>query len=175
MPQIIHLLGGRARTLVVMIVLVAIGVGVLGVTTSFVALAVLSLRAGIGTGVGMPLSIVTIASHVEPHERATALALRLTVNRGAQRITPVVMGVTIGAIGYGPSFLITGVFLLCVGVTVLRLEPNFERSELPLREEQRPRQSVSPPDPTVVTGGSGCLATELLRPLPEAVEPTGNS
>jgi len=139
MPQIIRLLGGRARTLVVMIVLVSIGVGVLGATTSFVALAVLSLLAGIGTGVGMPLSIVTIASHVEPHERATALALRLTAHRGAQLITPVVMGVTIGAIGYGPSFLITGALLLCVGVAVLRLTPAFERSELPPRQERMPR------------------------------------
>lgn len=129
MPQIIRLLGGRARTLMVMIVLVAIGVGVLGFTTSFVVLAVLSLLAGIGTGVGMPLSIVTIASHVEPHERATALALRLTVNRGAQLVTPFIMGITIGLIGYGPSFFVTGALLLGVGIAVLRLTPAFEHSE----------------------------------------------
>jgi len=134
MPQIIRLLGGRARTLVVMIVLVAAGVGALGFTTSFAALAVLSLLAGIGTGVGMPLSIVTIASHVEPHERATALALRLTVNRGAQLVTPFIMGVTIGLIGYGPSFLVTGVLLLGVGIAVFRLTPAFERSEHALRQ-----------------------------------------
>jgi MFS family permease len=129
MPQIIRLLGGRARALIVMIVLVALGVGALGFTTSFAALALLSLLAGIGTGVGMPLSIVTIASHVEPHERATALALRLTVNRGAQLVTPFVMGVTIGLVGYGASFALTGVLLLAVGVIVWRLAPAFEESE----------------------------------------------
>lgn len=129
MPQIIRRLGGRARTLMVMIVLVAIGVGALGFTTSFATLAVLSLLAGIGTGVGMPLSIVTIASHVEPHERATALALRLTINRAAQLVTPFFMGVTIGVVGYGASFAITGILLLAVGFVVLRLVPAFQESE----------------------------------------------
>ncbi len=129
MPRIIRLLGGRARALVVMVVLVGLGVGAIGFTTSFVALAFLSLLAGIGTGVGMPLSIVTIASHVEPHERATALALRLTVNRGAQLVTPFLIGAAIGLLGYGASFLITGALLLIVGVFILRLTPAFERSD----------------------------------------------
>jgi MFS family permease len=129
MPRIIRLLGGRARALVVMVVLVALGVGALGFTTSFVVLAGLSLLAGIGTGIGMPLSIVTIASHVEPHERATALALRLTVNRGAQLVTPFLIGAAIGLLGYGASFFITGGLLIIVAIFILRLAPVFDRSE----------------------------------------------
>ena len=130
MPRLVRLLGGRARALTVMIIIVSVAVGLLGTTTSYALLAMLSLLAGIGSGIGMPLSIVTIASHVEPHQRATALALRLTVNRGAQIVTPLLVGAMIAWLGYTVSFIFTGLGLLVVALQVVALTPKFEEREL---------------------------------------------
>ena len=129
MPQIIRALGGRVRTLFVMMVLVSIGVGALGLSTSYAVLAILALLAGIGTGIGMPLSIVTIASHVGARDRGAALALRMTVNRAAQLVAPFAMGLVVGGLGYAPAFLATGATLLALALLVSRLGPAFDASE----------------------------------------------
>ena len=123
MPLFSRALGGPARTLVVAMAAVAVGVGALGMVSSVVAFGALALLVGFGTGVGLPLSIVTIASHVEVRHRGSALGLRLSLNRAAQLAMPVAVGGAIGAAGYGFGFGLTGVVLAGLAVaTALRVK-----------------------------------------------------
>ncbi|MEX2500733.1 MAG: MFS transporter, partial [Trueperaceae bacterium] len=96
MPVVSRLLGGPARTLVVALAMLALAVGLLGVVSSFAAFALLSLTAGAATGFGNPLSIVTVAQHVGSGERGTALGVRMSSNRAAQLVAPVLVGALIG-------------------------------------------------------------------------------
>lgn len=111
MPPISRALGGPARTLVVAMAAVAVAVGALGMVSSLLAFGVLGVLAGFGTGVGLPLSIVTVASHVEGRHRGTALGLRLSLNRAAQLAMPVVIGAVIGTAGFAVGFGVAGAVL----------------------------------------------------------------
>ncbi|MFO8149803.1 MAG: MFS transporter [Trueperaceae bacterium] len=127
MPVVSRALGGPARTLVVAMVAVAIAVGALGMVTSLTAFALLGVLAGFGTGVGLPLSIVTVASHVDPRHRGTALGLRLSLNRAAQLAMPVVIGAVIGAAGFGVGFGLAGTLLAALAVAAASRVAAFER------------------------------------------------
>ncbi len=108
MPWFTRVLGGPARTLVVAMAAVAAGVGALGLVTAWGAFAGLAVVVGFGTGVGLPLSIVTVASHVDPRRRGAALGLRLSLNRAAQLAMPVAVGALVTAAGFGVAFGVTG-------------------------------------------------------------------
>jgi MFS family permease len=131
MPLISRILGGPARTLVVAMVAVAIGVGALGMVTSLAAFALLGVLAGFGTGVGLPLSIVTVASHVAARHRGTALGLRLSLNRAAQLAMPVAIGALIGVAGFGLGFGLAGALLVGLAVTAATRVAAFERRAPP--------------------------------------------
>lgn len=128
MPAIARRLGGPARTLVVAMAAVAVGVGLLGVARHLAAFALLTLAAGAGTGVGLPLSIVTVARHVAPGRRGTALGLRMSSNRGAQLVAPVLVGAVIGAAGFGAGFGVVGALLAAAAWAAARRVGAFERS-----------------------------------------------
>jgi MFS family permease len=127
MPVVSRLLGGPARTLVVAMVAVAAAVGGLGMVTSLTAFALLGVLAGFGTGVGLPLSIVTVASHVDPRHRGTALGLRLSLNRGAQLAMPVAIGAVIGVAGFAVGFGLAGALLAGLAVAAASRVAAFER------------------------------------------------
>ena len=127
MPVVSRLLGGPARTLVVAMVAVAAAVGGLGMVTSLTAFALLGVLAGFGTGVGLPLSIVTVASHVDPRHRGTALGLRLSLNRAAQLAMPVAIGAVIGVAGFGVGFGLAGALLAGLAVAAASRVAAFER------------------------------------------------
>jgi MFS family permease len=131
MPVISRILGGPARTLVVAMLAVAIGVGALGVVTSLAAFALLGVLAGFGTGVGLPLSIVTVASHVAARHRGTALGLRLSLNRAAQLAMPVAVGAVIGVAGFGLAFGLAGALLAGLAVAAASRVAAFERRAPP--------------------------------------------
>lgn len=131
MPVISRILGGPARTLVVAMLAVAIGVGALGMVTSLAAFALLGVLAGFGTGVGLPLSIVTVASHVAARHRGTALGLRLSLNRAAQLAMPVAIGAVIGVAGFGLGFGLAGALLVGLAVTAATRVAAFERRAPP--------------------------------------------
>jgi MFS family permease len=127
MPLVSRLLGGPARTLVVAMAAVAVAVGALGLVTSVVAFALLGALAGFGTGVGLPLSIVTVASHVDPRHRGTALGLRLSLNRAAQLAMPVAIGAVIGVAGFGVGFGLAGALLAGLALAAAGRVAAFER------------------------------------------------
>ena len=126
MPQIVRRFRGRASALALMVGLVALGVGLIGTTSTLGALAALSLLAGIGTGVGLPLSIVTIASHVSPSERGTAFAIRMTINRLAQLVTPVAIGGLITLTGFGIAFGAAGIAMAAAALWIALLARSFD-------------------------------------------------
>jgi MFS family permease len=128
MPPISRALGGPARTLVVAMAAVAVAVGALGMVSSLLAFGLLGVLAGFGTGVGLPLSLVTVASHVEGRHRGTALGLRLSLNRAAQLAMPVVIGAVIGAAGYGVGFGLAGAVLAGLALAAALRVKAFETS-----------------------------------------------
>ena len=127
MPLVSRVLGGPARTLVVAMAAVAVAVGALGLVSSVVAFALLGALAGFGTGVGLPLSIVTVASHVDPRHRGTALGLRLSLNRAAQLAMPVAIGAVIGVAGFGVGFGLAGALLAGLALAAAGRVAAFER------------------------------------------------
>jgi MFS family permease len=128
MPFLSRAFGGPARTLVVAMGSVAIGVGLMGVAGSLPVFVVLVAAMGFGTGIGLPLSLVTVASHVDPRQRGAALGLRLSLNRAAQLVMPVIVGAVIGAAGFGVGFGVAGATLLALVAAVVARVPAFERS-----------------------------------------------
>jgi MFS family permease len=127
MPYLSRSFGGPARTLVVAMGTVAIGVGLMGVAGSIPTFVLLVVAMGFGTGVGLPLSLVTVASHVDPRQRGAALGLRLSLNRAAQLVMPVIVGAVIGVAGFGVGFGVAGATLLALVVAVVVRVPAFER------------------------------------------------
>lgn len=127
MPLITRAMGGPARALVLAMAAVALGVGVLGVVDTYAALVALTLLAGVGTGVGLPLSIVTVASHVDRRQRGLALGLRLSLNRAAQLAAPVVIGAVIAASGFAVGFGLAGVMLGLLMLLALTRVRSFEQ------------------------------------------------
>jgi MFS family permease len=132
MPGFTRVLGGPARTLVVAMSAVAVGVGALGWVTAWGAFAALAVVVGFGTGIGLPLSIVTVASHVDPRQRGAALGLRLSLNRAAQLAMPVAVGALVTAAGFGVAFATTGAVLAALAILAARRVTAFERTA-PLR------------------------------------------
>ncbi len=131
MPVVSRTLGGPARTLVVAMLAVALAVGALGMVTSLAAFALLGVLAGFGTGVGLPLSIVTVASHVDPRHRGTALGLRLSLNRAAQLAMPVAIGAVIGVAGFAVGFGLAGALLAGLALAAGSRVAAFERRSPP--------------------------------------------
>jgi MFS family permease len=129
MPALARAFGGPARTLVVAMTVVALSVGLMGVAGSVSTFVALVVAMGFGTGVGLPLSLVTVASHVDPRHRGSALGLRLSLNRAAQLVMPVIVGAVIGAAGFGAGFAVAGGLLLALVVAVVVRVPAFERTE----------------------------------------------
>lgn len=140
MPAAVKVLHGRERSLVWTMAIVALGIGATGFVSSFWALAAPSLTVGLGTGIGMPLSMVSVASHAPSGDRGFALGLRLAVNRLAQLIGPLLVGILIGVSGFGLSFATVGAVLLLLVALALGRVRGFEREEarrVALAEEGR--------------------------------------
>jgi MFS family permease len=137
MPLVSRAFGGPARTLVVAMGAVAVAIGLLGTVTGLAPLLLLTMLAGFGTGVGMPLSIVTVASHVDPRRRGLALGLRLSANRSAQLLAPVAIGALVGAAGFAVGFAAAGGLLALAALLAAARVPAFERAGSPA-EDGRP-------------------------------------
>jgi MFS family permease len=128
MPLVSRAFGGPARTLVVAMMAVAASVGLLGAVTTLAPLIALTVLAGFGTGVGMPLSIVTVASHVDPRRRGLALGLRLSANRAAQLAAPVLVGALVGVAGLGAGFALAGGLLALAALLAASRVKAFEQA-----------------------------------------------
>lgn len=129
MPLLSRSLGGPARTLVLAMAAVAVGVGLTGLVSAYAAIAALTVLAGLGAGVGLPLSIVTVASHVDPRRRGTALGVRLSLNRVAQLAAPVAVGAVVAASGFALGFALAGGVLAALALLAAGRVRAFEAAD----------------------------------------------
>jgi len=130
MPLLSRTMGGPARTLVVAMSAVAVGVGLTGLVSSYGVIALLTVTAGLGAGVGLPLSIVTVASHVDPRSRGLALGIRLSLNRVAQLVAPVAIGAVVAASGFALGFALAGGALAALALLAAARVGAFEAAAL---------------------------------------------
>lgn len=79
-----------------------------------------SLILGAATGVIQPLSMMAVADSTADETRGRAMGLRLTGNRMAQFMSPLLFGTVVGVMGLGGGFVIGGVLLAIATALVLR-------------------------------------------------------
>ncbi len=102
---------GRTLLLVLSMSAAAAGVGLIPLSSTPAVLCALMLLAGFGLGLGQPISMSWIAHRSPDNLLGTALGVRLTGNRLALVIVPVVVGAVAGAAGVGVIFLLAAVAL----------------------------------------------------------------
>lgn len=76
---------------------------------SFIVLAAIS---GIGIGLTLPLLISVLSGAVDPAHQGLAIGLRVTANRLASAVIPIVFGLFVEGIGLRLSFFVVGALLL---------------------------------------------------------------
>lgn len=109
--QLLHWLG-RGRLLVLALVLSGISIALLTLTDVAALMGLMLFVTGLGLGVGAPLTLAWISDIVDGGMRASALSLRLAVNRVGQATLPVAVGVLMTGIGAGGVILATSASLL---------------------------------------------------------------
>lgn len=143
MAQIIRVLGGRCGTFLVATGVVGLGVFFTGFTEHLPILFLLVFAVGAGVGVTQPISMVTVADHVEKKERGFALGLRLTGNRAMQLLSPLVLGIAAEFFGFRATFLVGGIGLLATMILIARWGPAAEMEE-PTFDPEKPSPPPGP-------------------------------
>ena len=129
MPQVVRLLGGTGRTLIITMAAVALGIGLLAVAESVTAFVILAVVVGFGTGIGFPLSIVAVATHVPPRQRGMALGLRLSASHLVETFVPALAGLLVAATSFAVGFGAAGIILGVLTLLSLKRLPRFEAME----------------------------------------------
>jgi len=158
MAQVVRLLGGTGRTLIVTMAAVALGIGLLAVAESVTAFVILAFVAGFGTGIGFPLSIVAVATHVPARQRGMALGLRLSASHLVETFVPALAGLLVAVTSYAVGFGAAGAILGVLTLLSLRRLRRFEEMERELEAAATGGALVSPaggpPPATEEAGGA---------------------
>jgi MFS family permease len=133
MTQLIDWLG-RPRLLAVSMLGAAAAVAVLPLVPPVPVLFALMVVIGLGLGLGQPMTIAWVANRSPRQERALALSVRLTGNRGALLVVPTIMGGIAGASGVTAIWLVLAGFL-GIGANVARTAPFDEPARRPDRSD----------------------------------------
>lgn len=124
---------GRNRLLVLTMGGAALGLALLPLVTEPALLAALMVVIGLGLGIGQPMTMAWVANRSSRAERGTALGVRLTGNRTALVLVPVIVGTVAGMTGVSLAFWLIAA-LLGVGALVGHHAPL--ETEPPLRPEE---------------------------------------
>lgn len=128
---------GRSRLLALSMGGAAAGLLALPLTDSPLLLAGLMVPIGLGLGIGQPMTMAWVANRSPRAERGTALGVRLTGNRTALVVVPVVVGAVAGAAGVNVIFWMMAI-LLGAGAAVGRRAPlDVETPPVPPGHEGR--------------------------------------
>ncbi|MFA5594388.1 MAG: MFS transporter [Trueperaceae bacterium] len=162
MPQVVRLLGGTGRTLIITMAAVALGIGLLAVAESVTAFVILAVVVGFGTGIGFPLSIVAVATHVPVRQRGMALGLRLSASHLVETFVPALAGLLVAATSFAVGFGAAGVILGVLTVLSLKRLPRFEamEREMELEVVARSAPNASAPAASAPTQTEAPAATE---------------
>src|SRR5690606_2832284 len=82
----------------------ALALAMLPLLESTVTLGLAMVVIGLGLGIGQPMTTAWVANRSQRAERATALGVRLTGNRSALVLMPLVVGAVAGATGVNVIF-----------------------------------------------------------------------
>lgn len=102
---------GRNRLLAASMGAATLGLAALPIVDSPAVLAALMVLIGLGLGIGQPMTMAWVANRSPRAERGTALGVRLTGNRSALVIVPLVVGAVAGATGVSVIFWLVALFL----------------------------------------------------------------
>jgi len=128
---------GRSRLLALSMGGATAGLLALPLTDSPLLLAGLMVPIGLGLGIGQPMTMAWVANRSPRAERGTALGVRLTGNRTALVVVPVVVGAVAGAAGVNVIFWMMAI-LLGAGAAVGRRAPlDVETPPVPPGHEGR--------------------------------------
>lgn len=130
---------GRSRLLALSMGAATVGLVILPLAESPLLLAALMVLIGLGLGIGQPMTMAWVANRSPRAQRGIALGVRLTGNRAALVVVPIVVGAVAGAAGVSLIFWLIAA-LLGVGAVV--------GYRVTLDAEPPPRQ----------TGGGGGIA-----------------
>lgn len=96
--------------------------------SNFWWLALASAIGGFGTGLNHPLTLSMIARSTPQHLRGLGMGLRLTANRAAQLVSPLLFGSLLQMAGTRPAFFTSGLLLSSVAAWVVSRYPSEESS-----------------------------------------------
>jgi len=129
LSSIATLFGSRSTAFVVLVMVVAVAVAPTALVSSTWVLVALALLVGVGTGIVPPLSMVTLVDHVAREDQGLAFGVRLTSNRVAHLLSPIVVGGVAEALGLAAAMLLAGVLTAaCAGLAAFWRHP-FETRE----------------------------------------------
>jgi MFS family permease len=109
---------GRRPILLSAVGLGAIGIGLVPFLRAFWPLALAATAAGVASGITQPLTMSLIAGNVRPGEQGLAMSLRMSTNRLADLLSPIVFGALVAWTGLGGAFGVAAATLLA-GVAVV--------------------------------------------------------
>lgn len=96
---------GEANALLLALFVAAVAFATIPLTTNPVVLGIQMALLGLGLGLGQPLTLAWVAATSPPNAMGTAVAVRLTGNRMAQLVAPVILGAVAGPAGVAAVFL----------------------------------------------------------------------
>lgn len=135
MSNIIRLVGGRVRAMIISIGLTGAGIAFTGFTASVWMLALFSILVGIGSGISQPLSMIVLAEHVSHAQRPSALGMRLMGNRGVQFLAPLMLGLLTELLPFNLTFMVAGLVVFTFLYLIVCLIPAYNRK---LEQDQLP-------------------------------------
>lgn len=108
-----YLIARLGRNVLVALSMLAatLGLAALPLVESPAVLAALMALIGLGLGIGQPMTMAWVANRSPRAERGTALGVRLTGNRSALVIVPVLVGAVAGTTGVGVVYWLLAVLL----------------------------------------------------------------
>lgn len=127
LPVFVDWIGDRRRALILMVAIMALASAAVAVSQAVAVAAAVSALAGIAWGLAPPLSMVMVVAGANETELGFALGVRLTVNRLAQLVGPLVIGVVADLASLQVGFVASGlVILTTLGYLRLPLRSDME-------------------------------------------------
>jgi len=111
---------GEANALLSALFIAAIAFATIPLTTNPVVLGVQMALLGLGLGLGQPLTLAWVAATSPPDAMGTAVAVRITGNRMAQLVAPVILGAMAGPVGVAAVFVALAAMLGGTGGMLVR-------------------------------------------------------
>jgi MFS family permease len=141
---------GRERPLIAMMALAAVAMVATPFLHRFATLALSAAMTGLALGFTQPVTMSMMAGNVDANTRGLALGLRMTVNRLAELVSPMLFGALVGASSLGSAFLLSAVgfgfgILITARGGLGGAEAELRRIERPQNPGERPQNSGERP------------------------------